>query len=205
MQKGYFSYKILYTGNANNMRQSNNMDIWYEALRDATFCPIGVIKKPKGVQGDLVIAFSEAIDPSRVHLIKALFIEIRNVKVPYLVTKMVCNNQLDTVKFQGINNQNEAYQLKNLSVFIPHILQKTIMLPATPHQHLIGYRVCDTREGILGPIDDVYIMPQQELLVVSFQSKELLIPYHKEIIAKIDDTARVITVQLPTGFLEAVL
>lgn len=180
-----------------------NFEIWHQALQNESFCRLGTLKKPKGVAGAISIAFLAPVNEDLLPTLNALFIEMRHVKVPYLVEKIVCNNQLGTVKFQGVNNKSSAYQFNKLDFFIPETLRKKVFLELTT-PIMQGYEVYDAVGNLLGPIIDICTTPQQTLLVIVYQDKELLIPYHKTFVTSLDHTQKRITVQLPQGFLEAV-
>ena len=185
------------------MQPFKNFELWHKALQNESFCHLGMLKKPKGIAGAISIAFLAPVNEETLKELHALFIEIRHVKVPYLVEKISSNNQLGTVKIKGIDDKCAAYQFNKLDFFIPEILREKVFLgPTTPI--IQGYEVYDAGESLLGPIIDTRTTPQQELLVVMYQSKELLIPYHQSLINNVDHMQKRIIVQLPHGFLEAV-
>jgi len=60
----------------------------------------------------------------------------------------------------------------------------------------------DENHGLIGIINEVTEMPQQEMAVLNYREKEILIPLHATLIEAIDTTNQKITVRLPEGLLD---
>ena len=60
----------------------------------------------------------------------------------------------------------------------------------------------DINVGDLGPIVNIYEMPQHPILAIEYKNNEVLIPAVPDFIVKIDREKRIIEMELPEGLLE---
>jgi 16S rRNA processing protein RimM len=93
------------------------------------------------------------------------------------------------------------------------LLQKTIWLPENEvAQHaapasvlsLVGFTVVHEKKK-LGEIVEVIEQPHQLLCTIIVDEKEVLIPLHQESLLKVDQTKKLVFVDLPDGLLELYL
>lgn len=68
---------------------------------------------------------------------------------------------------------------------------------------LIGMRVDVEGQGTVGKVVDVYDAPQGLLLEVETETGHPLVPWHSDIVARLDDDARVIVLKPLDGLLDA--
>ena len=65
----------------------------------------------------------------------------------------------------------------------------------------VGFRMEDTRHGLLGEVVEVDTATVNTLFVVEKDGEELLVPAQEEFIVGIDQRRKLITVELPEGLL----
>jgi 16S rRNA processing protein RimM len=70
------------------------------------------------------------------------------------------------------------------------------------YQYLKGYKMMDDLLGELGDIQSVEAYPQQEIAIVNYQNKEVLIPLNEFVISDIDNDNQIVNVSLPEGLLD---
>ncbi|MFZ4772329.1 MAG: ribosome maturation factor RimM [Ferruginibacter sp.] len=68
-----------------------------------------------------------------------------------------------------------------------------------------GYAVIDSACGEIGFVRTVLEMPQQALLWIDFNGKEILIPVVDEIVKKVDRKTKTIHIEAPEGLIELYL
>ena len=162
---------------------------------------LGIIQRKQGLQGRLIIACHQDVPhPSS---LKTLFVKMGSTLVPYGIETLIPQAGKAIVKLHGVDDATTAHGLKGKVVFIA---QEGLLKPRTSEaslEKLIGYHVQDMTEGPLGEVIGSHITPQQQLLAVAYQDKELLIPYHKDLVLAVIHTQNIIQVQLPKGFIEA--
>ena len=168
------------------------------------YIELGVIQRKQGLQGHIVLHLHEH-GGEYLHL-KALYVQIDHTFVPYNVEKFLHQHHSAVVKLQGIDNPQVAHNLVGLAAFVPQaMLQKVYPSKLLSVKKLIGYYTTDIKLGFLGPVRTMYTSTQQYILGIDFQNKELLVPYHEAIVKRVNHMQQTITVQLPSGFIEAVL
>ncbi len=136
---------------------------------------------------------------------EVLFIETeKNIQIPFFLEQSNSKNNTETIlKFEGVNAKEQAAKM----------LQKKIWLTKTDFEkhvsktapvNLMGFSVIEN-EKILGEVEAVIEQPQQILLQINIQQKEVLIPVHEETLKRIDRKKKQVHVVLPAGLLEIYL
>lgn len=165
---------------------------------------IGTTGKSRGIEGELRLYVDDAFleDVLRAGF---LFLEFNGNKVP-LEIESIREVQDLLVKFAGVNDPSAASQWGSLQVFLPLDEIADDVLPAektTSEYHaLVGYSVIDQQLGVVGQIMELREFPQQEMAVVQYLDKEVLIPLNAVFILRIDNDQRIVVMDLPEGILE---
>jgi 16S rRNA processing protein RimM len=66
----------------------------------------------------------------------------------------------------------------------------------------VGYTLLDQTLGEIGQIKELLDMPQQEISVVAYQGREVLVPLNAQFVVNVDDAARQVLVNMPEGLLD---
>lgn len=168
------------------------------------FVQIGYIQKTHGVGGELRISIEEEFLEDFLHC-HALFIEQGGHMLPFFI-EYIRGASDDILKLEDVGTREEAQKFSACHVF----LQQKDLIPAEDRENkpyapqfefLEGYFAQDKQTGPLGEIIRVDEYPQQEMAVVRFQSREVLIPLHPHFISHIDQDKKTITLDLPEGLL----
>ena len=159
---------------------------------------LGVIQRSKGLKGHVVTLMHHNITSTDAP--SSIFIQMEHTLVPYHIEKWDYQSSKVVIKLQGVDNAEAAHHLKGCSLFVT----REVMAKLAPQEPrlLIGYRVVEIQAGELGSVRDLYATPLQQLLAIDHQGRELLVPYHEDIVVHVDDDAQRIDVQLPQGFLD---
>jgi 16S rRNA processing protein RimM len=162
---------------------------------------LGRITKVSGYEGAVTVKleriFAENIPP-----MESVFLEIEGRPVPFLISESEYSGA-DNLKlrFEGYNSPEKITEFVGCRIFL------TAELPAGPEkadsQTLIGYNVY-TQDGIeVGPITDIISNNGQWLLnVVASDGKNILIPFHEDLIIKIERRKKIVIMEIPDGLLE---
>lgn len=162
------------------------------------YLTIGRITKPQGIRGEVIVAV-ETDFPSRFLEAAHLLIQMnQEAPVLYAVERIRPHKGRFIVKFSDIADRNEAETLRNAKVVIPES-ERHREDDFFYFDELEGMLV-RTQEGrSLGTVREVLPNPGHDILVVRDGSRELLIPFSREICTDVDREDRVITVNLPQG------
>ena len=97
----------------------------------------------------------------------------------------------------------ELEALRGRTLLIPREQAAALADDEVFYHDLIGMKIVTAAEGEIGTIRDVYDAPSGPLLSVDRQKgKELLIPFVRDTIRRIDRAERVLELEVPPGLLE---
>ncbi|HNQ61579.1 MAG TPA: ribosome maturation factor RimM [Bacteroidia bacterium] len=168
--------------------------------------PLGFINKTHGFQGELSLAMNDDINLSPEQFkSQFLFLQLDGLPVPFFVENIREKTNGILVKFDTINNEEEAKKLVGKKVLAGKIKRDTEEEQEPGWNELLGYTVNDKKYGNLGPILEIQELPMQFLAACSINEKEILFPLHEEIILEIDDENKTIYIDLPDGLLDVYL
>jgi len=166
---------------------------------------LGKIVRTFGSKGEVIIQ----VDAELLTLIKKLesvFLKLNENLVPFFIehTHPRSSNQV-LVKFMDVDNTDEAFTFAGCNVYIPSGLiprQKRTKLFSS---EIEGYRVIDVNHGETGIVNAILELPQQSLLSVDSNGKEILLPIVEDIIKEVDRRNRIIYTEAPEGLIELYL
>lgn len=164
---------------------------------------IGKITKPHGLQGELAFQFEtdifDEVDPPY------FICEMDGILVPFFIEDYrFKNDEIGLVKFEGINNDEEAKELSNVDLYISRKLLPDDIDPIDLEgsSYYVGYQVTSEDGDKIGEIVAIDDSTENVLFELNTPSGEdILIPAQDDFIVEIDDEKRVITMNLPEGLL----
>ena len=157
--------------------------------------------EPRALKGELKIHLFSGEAPW-IDDVKKLFLKINDVSTTFEVSFLSAKGPQLTVKFKGLNDRTQAEKWLGAEVFISEELLKSEVGESVYLRELLGFKVF-VGEKEVGAVIDFDSNGSQDLLVVeSLDKKKILIPLVKEFIVKIDNTKKIISMDLPEGLLE---
>lgn len=106
------------------------------------------------------------------------------------------------ITLTGINNRDEADKLRGAQIFAS---RSSLPEPEGESFYLfevIGCRVFSTDNTFIGEVQDVLELPAQEVLIVDYQGKDVMIPLVDVFIKLIDIENRQVTIEPMEGLLD---
>ncbi|RXK52177.1 ribosome maturation factor RimM [Aquirufa rosea] len=165
---------------------------------------LGTLSKPHGIKGALHV-YLDVDDPEEYEGLDAVFLQIGNEMVPYFISDLQIRSNLNLISFEGIESLDAAKDLVGIKLFLPISMLPKLKDHQFYYHEIVGYQVIDVNLGKLGTVKEVYSTGAQDVLVMTYQSKEVLIPLLDEIIPKVDKKNQIINSVLPDGLLEVYL
>jgi 16S rRNA processing protein RimM len=164
----------------------------------------GFISKPHGLKGDVTAQIVH--EPNKpLNKIEIIFVLQRGQLVPFFVTAVSVNNGQAIIKFEEIDTQAKAFDLKGCKLFLPDKFKPKASGNDFLISELIGFDIEDKTLGPLGSVFEVYDIPNNPLLGILYQTKEALIPINDTFILGFDKKTKVLKVDLPEGLLDVYL
>jgi 16S rRNA processing protein RimM len=173
---------------------------------------IGSFVKTHGVHGQLTLNLSEnisfdSIDEGLIEK-EAVFVELDGIPVPFFISEngiRNLNQRTIILKLDDIDDR-KANSFIGSNVFIEN--SKLPNFSDNDFENIddwIGYSIYDSNLERIGELSEFIKMKGNPLLKLDVNGKELLIPLASDFITKIDHDKEEIHVQLPDGYLDALL
>ena len=132
-------------------------------------------------------------------------IDIKGRPTPFFIEDIRFGNNI-IAKFEDVNTPEAAMSIANKEIslresdLIPDD-EREIEIETMPYEHCIGYTIVNEGETV-GVIDNIVEYPQQEMAILNYKNKEVLVPLNQHFIKKVDDKNKVIEMVLPEGLLD---
>ncbi|OIN59931.1 ribosome maturation factor RimM [Arsenicibacter rosenii] len=167
---------------------------------------LGHITKTHGVNGELVF-FLDVDDPNVYEELESVLIEVKGDLLPYFIESIaIVKGSRAIVAIEGIDTIEQASRLIKANLYLPLDNLEPIEDNTRFYFHeIVDFRIIDSNEGELGTVTTVYNMDTQDLIEMSYQGKEVLIPINSDIVHTVDRTNKTLNVTLPDGLLDVYL
>jgi 16S rRNA processing protein RimM len=162
---------------------------------------LGSIVRSHGVKGDLVI-YLDVDNPASYKNMKSLFIDESGELKEWKVTSCRINSNLATVHLNGIEDRNTSDLFAKKNVFLPIQTLPPLKDKQFYFHEVIGFTLSDEKAGDLGPIINVYELPQHPVLAIELNNREVLIPAVPEFIISVNREKKTVQMNLPDGLLD---
>ena len=162
---------------------------------------LGSIVRSHGVKGDLVI-YLDVDEPLSYKKMKTLFIDESGELNEKKITAIRINANLATVHLEGIEDRNTSDLYIKKNVFLPIDLLPPLKERQFYFHEVIGFTLTDEKSGDLGPILNVYELPQHPVLAIKINNREVLIPAVPDFIISINRENKTVKMNLPDGLLD---
>ncbi len=166
---------------------------------------IGNTRKSYGVKGEMKLHINEEFLEDIFNL-KVVFLKINGKQVPFFVESVRIGNA-PIIKFEDINTPEETNAISSKEIYareedlIPEE-ERQFEVEGLEFEKYAGYTLIDIEKGRVGVIKEVVEFPQQEMAVVEYKKREILIPLNHELIDSIDESKKEMVLNLPDGLLD---
>ncbi len=164
---------------------------------------IGYLQKPHGVKGEVVLQLESEFGAS-LEEGPVLFLEIDGLLVPYFPEEQGVRFRTDEtalLKFQWIETELQAKGICGFQVYMKK--EDWIDDEDTGSIHdLIGFKLIDKKLGIIGLIGNVEDYGGNLVIQITWQGKEILIPFNEDFLIRFDDQKREIEMECPDGIFD---
>jgi len=163
---------------------------------------IGYTLKPHGYKGSLKCRVDEFyIDELKG--LNVVFLGVRGEFLPYFPDsiQITADNEA-IIHFEELESKEEAQKIRGSKMYARQSDVPEKGLEEKGPGEFIGFIVEDAKLGHIGTVQDVYSIPQQELLAVLYKGREVLIPLRTELIHEFLVEKKTIVFNLPEGILE---
>jgi len=161
---------------------------------------LGRIKKTHGHDGSVIVRLGK-IFTEDIPEIESVFLEIEGKPVPFFIAESeYAGGGNLKIRFEGYNTYERICEFTGCKVFL-NTGGKEIG-GKNSHTDLTGFKVKLDDNSLAGTITEIIKNPGQWLICLSTEKgRELLIPFHEDLIIKIDEKMKIIQMDLPEGLL----
>lgn len=167
---------------------------------------LGTIHRTHGVRGDMIISL-DTDTPARYKSLKIIYVEVGGALKEYDVKKIAIKEKEKsaTIHLAGIEDMTTAEQYLKNDLFLPLSELPKLKGNKFYFHEIINMMVIDSVLGELGPLTNVYELPQQAVGEFTYKNKSVLFPIREEFIEKVDRTEMKFYVTLPEGLVDIYL
>ena len=167
---------------------------------------LGKITKVIGFKGEVAV-FIDSDEPENYARMESVLIEFSSGLIPFFVEYMKARNKNNqfTIKFQDIDNHEEAARLQGCELYLPLELLPKLEGNAFYFHEVEGFAVIDQKKGPIGTIIKVLDYPGNPLFEINSDGKTILIPLQDQFIEKLDRENQRIYVKAPEGLIDLYL
>ena len=162
---------------------------------------MGKLLKPRGLQGELRAAiFNEYGSALKVGI--EIWLETKEEKYfSRKIETIKIAGEKSCIKLSGCNSVVDAESIRGSVFFLPRDEFHSIGENEHYLVDMIGSRVLDENQKLLGTVKDVLAMPAQNIIVVETGENEMLIPYVDAHITLFDEQKKNLIVKDVAGLL----
>jgi len=165
------------------------------------FC-LGKILKPFGYKGQFIASF-EIDNPEKYRKLEFVFVEIKHEQVPFFIAEFeLQKNDTAIIKLDYIDSLDAVQEITGSALFIPEAEKIEDNPKDSNIRNLEGYLVIDNQFGKIGSIHKILDLPQQLIMQIFFDKKEILIPLNADFITKIDNKKKILHIIAPEGLID---
>lgn len=162
------------------------------------FVAIGYIRRAHGIKGRVLVE-SLTDNPSRFETLSDVYVEIGGTRRPFRLENCSAASNGWLVKFEGVDDRNEAESLKG-----GYLQIETGDLPELEEgsYHVIdltGVEVYTTTGELLGTLIEVLKYPANDIWIVEGDRGRLMLPAIRDVIKKVDIPGKRVEVELLDG------
>ncbi|MFY0599609.1 MAG: 16S rRNA processing protein RimM [Cyclobacteriaceae bacterium] len=161
---------------------------------------LGQLVKTHGLRGEM-IANLDVDYPEEYKNLESVFIDQNGKLVPFFLESISVQSSRAYVAFEDIENVDEASTLVGMSLYLPLDELPKLSDGKYYFHQLVGLTLMDGQD-VVGPVNQIYDLPNNRLLGVDYKGTEVLIPLSEGIIQKVDVKGKEISAQLPDGLLD---
>ena len=169
------------------------------------FVRVGKVTKCNRKTGELSLGLDTGIGEV-FDEIRFVFFEVEGGLVPFVI-RSSDTPDAKTVRMlaEDYDTPEKAQPLVGCPVYLPKADLEQSGKESYHIDDLIGYEVVDANAGAIGTLTGILEGPQQDLLQVDAEGKEILIPFVEEIFEKADPERKQLFIRTPEGLIDLYL
>ena len=161
---------------------------------------IGTLIKPHGYKGELLLKGKPEIIRELQQGIP-LFIELSEQRIPFFIEEISPDpsGEKCIIQLAFIESDSEARRYVGCEVYQPPDSKTDERMVVDDSPGFAGFVVLDTAGGGQYNVTDFFDHPENPLLLLEFEGKEVMLPLNADYILSVDNQKKVIEAAFPEG------
>ncbi len=180
------------------------MAFLFAKIMERTDCvELGFFAKAHGMNGELR-ANVDVYDINEYTHVKLLYVaKVNEPLKPIAIESFIPQTEkYALVTVPGLKDRAAAEAYSGMGIYYPKELLPKLPDPHFYFHEVIGFQVVDEAKGPIGELTQILDLPNNELMLVDHQGKEVLVPMKDGIFLGVEKAEKKIHVRLPEGLLE---
>lgn len=165
---------------------------------------LGKLIKIYGYRGEMVMHIDND-QPVEYADLKMFFINMEQSLVPWFIEHINIQHDRAQLKIEDIDSPEDARRFIGKEVYLPLGKHKRTSGQAHHYMEFIGFKAIDKNHGAIGIVEDILDRPEQKLIRIMKDEKEILVPLSEDMIIGVDKQARELHLNTPAGLIELYL
>ncbi|WP_125768663.1 ribosome maturation factor RimM [Companilactobacillus furfuricola] len=164
---------------------------------------VGKIVNTHGIKGEVRVISITDFPEERFKSGAQLVIKTNSGNQEVTVESSRPHKNFTLLKFKGLDNINDVEQYKNDELFANDEITPELSDGEFLYRQIIGLKVIDNQLGEIGKVTEIMELGPNDVWVVKGPKyDEVLIPYIKSVVKKVDLDNQVIEVEIPDGLID---
>ncbi|MFT8361683.1 MAG: ribosome maturation factor RimM [Sporolactobacillus sp.] len=165
---------------------------------------VGKIVNTRGIKGEVKVISETDFPEQRFASGSVLYAEDPKTLVhhPLTVTGFHYHKPFVCLTFDGVASINEAEKVKGWGLFIPRDQLQALGTDEFYYHEIIGASVVTDEGCELGTVKEILSPGANDVWVVKTRGKDILLPYIKDVVQKVDVGNHIITVHVIPGLID---
>ncbi len=166
---------------------------------------LGKITKPHGLKGEVTV-WLDVDNPDDYEGLDAVFLEIKNELVPFIISDIQIRGKKSIAKFEDINKIEQTESVVGAELYLPLTSLPKLSGKKFYYHEVIGFEIYDNNlQKSIGLLKAIYESSGQDLFGIDANGVEILVPIVDEFIVAVDRTIKRIEINAPDGLLDIYL
>ena len=166
---------------------------------------LGYIIRTVGLKGALEFLLDVDV-PDNYKKLKSVFIETNGQLLPFTVKQVQqLKKNKAVVLLEGIDSIEKAEKFVKSGLFLPLSSLPPLKGKDFYFHEIIGFKAIDKTHGDIGIVESILELPQQNIIQLKKNYKEILIPVKADFIVKIDRENKTLELDAPEGLIDVYL
>lgn len=163
---------------------------------------LGKITKPHGLKGEVTV-WLDVDNPDDYQGLDAVFLEIKNELVPFIISEIQIRGKKSIAKFEDINKIEQTESIVGAELYLPLTSLPKLSGKKFYYHEVIGFEIYDDNlQRTIGILKAIYESSGQDLFGIDADGTEILVPIVDEFIISVDRAIKRIEIKAPDGLLD---